>query len=405
MRGSAPWRPKPRARGRGLVQETTSTFDKLFEKCGAHEAAAAAHAQLPTTGSGQLTDAEADRFLAESSLLFEEIIHFMNISALVSALAFTVAVPLAVLNLDGLSTFDAIDPSLGGAQSLGWYKRWHGPRALHVIHWAGQFLLALSVYAAFNAIALCFVMIPSYSFYLPDVESRLRCFTKEYDKIQRLNAPFSVKAASTRLFSRRISPVASTCAPSSQRPAPSRCFDTMADTGKWRIFNDIARHSRRTERVAGRLPFRASSCAPIGPPRSCVRVSKPFTTSASLARAGTSTAICSHSGASKNASCGSPEVPASSSLCSHALVQAARCDRATVFHSNAQRSTMASTWQRPPDTGCDADGIPHGRKVMGDMAAEMGDEEADAAPQGSITTRAGQDLLDIHQKLARRRRA
>ena len=44
---------------------------------------------------------------------------------------------------------------------------------------------------------------------------------------------------------------------------------------------------------------------------------------------------------------------------------------------------MASTWQRPPDTGCDADGIPHGfRKVMGDMAAEMGDEELMRASQG-----------------------
>ena len=199
-------------------QEKTNTFDKLYEKVGAHEGCGGLLriAALDPTGAGQLTDEEADRFLSESSLLFEEICHFMNIAALVSALAFTVAVPLAVLNLDGLSTFDAIDPSLGGAQSLGWYKRWHGPRALHVIHWAGQILLALSVYASFNAIASCFVMIPSYSFYLPDVESRLRCFTQEYDKMQYVWAYtyFSVALLllSLPFLAARISPVASTCA-------------------------------------------------------------------------------------------------------------------------------------------------------------------------------------------------
>ena len=199
-------------------QEKTSTFDKLFEKVGAHEGCGGLLriAALDPTGSGQLTDAEADRFLAESSLLFEEIIHFLNLAALVAALAFTVAVPLAVLNLDGLSTFDAIDPSLGGAQSLGWYKRWKGPRALHIVHWAGHILLALSVYASFNAIALCFVMIPSYSFYLPDVESRLRSFTKHYDKLQYVWAYtyFSVGLllVSLPFLAARISPVASTCA-------------------------------------------------------------------------------------------------------------------------------------------------------------------------------------------------
>ena len=200
-------------------QEKTSTFDPLYEKkVGAHEGCGGLLriAALDSTGSGQVTDAEADRFLAESGLLFEEMIHFLNLAALVAALAFTVAIPLAVLNLDGLSTFEAIDASLGGARSPGWYKVWHGARLLHAAHWVGNILIALSVYLSFNAIARCFVMIPSYSFYLPDVESRLRFFTKEYDKIQYVWAYtyFSVALLLLALpfLAARISPVASTCA-------------------------------------------------------------------------------------------------------------------------------------------------------------------------------------------------
>ena len=200
-------------------QEKTSTFDPLYEKgVGAHEGCGGLLriAALDPTGAGQLTDEEADRFLSESSLLFEEICHFMNIAALVSALAFTVAVPLAVLNLDGLSTFDAIDASLGGAQSPGWYKVWHRARLLHATHWAGQLLLALSVYAAFNAIALCFVMIPSYSFYLPDVESRLRFFMQDHKEIQYVWAytygSVALLLLSLPFLAARISPVASMCA-------------------------------------------------------------------------------------------------------------------------------------------------------------------------------------------------
>ena len=199
-------------------QEKTNTFDNLYDGVGAHEGCGGLLriAALDPTGSGQLTDEAADRFLSESSLLFEEICHFMNIAALVSALAFTVAVPLAVLNLDGLSTFDAIDASLGGAQSPGWYKAWHRARLLHATHWAGHILLALSVYAAFNAIALCFVMIPSYSFYLPDVESRLRFFVQDHDKIQNVWAytygSVALLLLSLPFLAARISPVASMCA-------------------------------------------------------------------------------------------------------------------------------------------------------------------------------------------------
>ena len=200
-------------------QEKTSTFDPLYEKgVGAHEGCGGLLriAALDPTGSGQLTGEEADRFLWESSQLFEELIHFLNLAALVAALAFTVAVPLAVLNLDGLSTFDAIDPSLGGAQSLGWYKRWRGPRLLHAMHWTGNGLIALSVYASFKAIALCFVMIPSYSFYLPDVESRLRFFMQDHKEIQYVWAytygSVALLLLALPFLAVRISPVASMCA-------------------------------------------------------------------------------------------------------------------------------------------------------------------------------------------------
>mmetsp|Transcript_26883 Transcript_26883/g.81618 ORF Transcript_26883/g.81618 Transcript_26883/m.81618 type:complete len:288 (-) Transcript_26883:18-881(-) len=199
-------------------QEKTNTFDSLYDGVGAHEGCGGLLriAALDPTGSGHLTEAEADRFLWESSQLFEELIHFLNLAALVAALAFTVAVPLAVLNLDGLSTFDAIDPSLGGAQSLGWYKRWRGPRLLHAMHWTGNGLIALSVYASFKAIALCFVMIPSYSFYLPDVESRLRFFMQDHKEIQYVWAytygSVALLLLSLPFLAARISPVASTCA-------------------------------------------------------------------------------------------------------------------------------------------------------------------------------------------------
>ena len=199
-------------------QEKTNTFDNLYDGVGAHEGCGGLLriAALDPTGSGQLTEAEADRFLWESSQLFEELIHFLNLAALVAALAFTVAVPLAVLNLDGLSTFDAIDPSLGGAQSLGWYKRWRGPRLLHAMHWTGNGLIALSVYASFKAIALCFVMIPSYSFYLPDIESRLRFFMQDHKEIQYVWAytygSVALLLLSLPFLAARISPVASMCA-------------------------------------------------------------------------------------------------------------------------------------------------------------------------------------------------
>ena len=200
-------------------QEKTSTFDPLYEKgVGAHEGCGGLLriAALDPTGSGQLTDEEAERFLAESSLLFEEMIHFLNLAALVAALAFTVAIPLAVLNLDGLSTFDAIDSSLGGAQSPAWYKLWHGPRALHAMHWVGNILSALSIYASFKAIAMCFVMIPSYSFYLPDVESRLRFFMQDHKEIQYVWAytygSVALLLLSLPFLAARISPVASMCA-------------------------------------------------------------------------------------------------------------------------------------------------------------------------------------------------
>ena len=77
-------------------------------------------------------------------------------------------------------------------------------------------MIALSVYASFKAIALCFVMIPSYSFYLPDVESRLRFFMQDHKEIQYVWAytygSVALLLLALPFLAARISPVASMCA-------------------------------------------------------------------------------------------------------------------------------------------------------------------------------------------------
>jgi len=62
---------------------------------------------------------------------------------------------------------------------------------------------------------------------------------------------------------------------------------------------------------------------------------------------------------------------------------------------------MAGTWQRPPDTGCDADGIPHGfRQTMRDMASSLGDEELMRRSSGSIhdPRHTSKSFSDMHSK-------
>ena len=59
-------------------------------------------------------------------------------------------------------------------------------------------------------------MIPSYSFYLPDVESRLRFFVQDHDKIQNVWAytygSVALLLLALPFLAARISPVASMCA-------------------------------------------------------------------------------------------------------------------------------------------------------------------------------------------------
>ena len=81
-------------------------------------------AALDSTGSGQLTDAEADSSSRRAAWPIEEMIHFLNLTQPSSSTVIGWRCRLAVLVVDGLSTFDAIDSVLGGARSLGWYKRW-----------------------------------------------------------------------------------------------------------------------------------------------------------------------------------------------------------------------------------------------------------------------------------------
>ena len=86
-------------------------------------------------------------------------------------------------NLDGIETFGTRDAALGGDGSPGWYRAWHGPRAQHACHWASCLLISLSVYCSWEAISRCFMLIPTYSLYMPDMEARLRFFMLHYDQI------------------------------------------------------------------------------------------------------------------------------------------------------------------------------------------------------------------------------
>ncbi|MEC9094762.1 MAG: c-type cytochrome domain-containing protein, partial [Planctomycetota bacterium] len=108
---------------------------------------------------------EIDAFLQRSDAFFDGVFHTVNQFAIVAALTFTISVPLAVYNLDGIETFGTRDAALGGDGSPAWYGAWHGPRAQHACHWTSCCLISLSVYCSWEAISRCFMLIPTYSLY------------------------------------------------------------------------------------------------------------------------------------------------------------------------------------------------------------------------------------------------
>ena len=161
-----------------------STFNRLYMALGEQEGVGGLlHiASLGADGS-EVMQEDIDAFLQRSDAFFDGVFHTVNQFAIVAALVFTISVPLAVYNLDGIETFGTRDAALGGDGSPAWYRAWHGPRAQHACHWASCCLISLSVYCSWEAISRCFMLIPTYSLYMPDMEARLRFFMLHHDQI------------------------------------------------------------------------------------------------------------------------------------------------------------------------------------------------------------------------------
>jgi hypothetical protein len=161
-----------------------STFNRLYMALGEQEGVGGLlHIASLGADGGEVTEEHIDAFLEESNAFFDGVFHTVNQFAIVAALVFTISVPLAVYNLDGIETFGTRDAALGGDGSPAWYRAWHGPRAQHACHWASCCLISLSVYCSWEAISRCFMLIPTYSLYMPDMEARLRFFMLHYDQI------------------------------------------------------------------------------------------------------------------------------------------------------------------------------------------------------------------------------
>ena len=161
-----------------------STFNRLYMALGEQEGVGGLlHIASLGADGGDVTEEDIDAFLQRSDAFFDGVFHTVNQFAIVAALTFTISVPLAVYNLDGIETFGTRDAALGGDGTPAWYRAWHGPRAQHACHWASCVLISLSVYCSWEAISRCFMLIPCYSLYLPDIEARLRFFMLHHYQI------------------------------------------------------------------------------------------------------------------------------------------------------------------------------------------------------------------------------
>ena len=124
-----------------------NTFNRLYMALGEQEGVGGLlHIASLGAGGGEVTQEDLDAFLQRSDAFFDGVFHTVNQFAIVAALTFTISVPLAVYNLDGIETFGTRDAALGGDGSPAWYRAWHGPRAQHACHWASCLLISLSVF-------------------------------------------------------------------------------------------------------------------------------------------------------------------------------------------------------------------------------------------------------------------
>jgi hypothetical protein len=124
-----------------------STFNRLYMALGEQEGVGGLlHIASLGADGAEVTQEHLDAFLQRSDAFFDGVFHTVNQFAIVAALTFTISVPLAVYNLDGIETFGTRDAALGGDASPAWYGVWHGPRAQHACHWTSCILISLSVY-------------------------------------------------------------------------------------------------------------------------------------------------------------------------------------------------------------------------------------------------------------------
>ena len=212
-----------------------STFNRLYMALGEQEGVGGLlHIASLGADGGDVSEEQIDAFLQRSDAFFDGVLHTVNQFAIVAALVFTISVPLAVYNLDGIETFGTREAALGGDGSPVWYRAWHGPRAQHACHWMSCLLISLSVYCSWEAISRCFMIIPCYSLYMPDMEARLRFFMLHYDRIMYV-WPYTWGSGCLLLLAlpflgARMSPVISMC---TAIPAVGAIRMTKSTCWKW----------------------------------------------------------------------------------------------------------------------------------------------------------------------------
>ena len=126
---------------------------------------------LEAHGTGSLTAADEELFLQRAVAFMEDVVGYFNNAVVVATLSMAVAIPTGLYALTG--GFDPDDPSI----SSGAFSWWPSSSdALYALHWVEAVCIALSIYNSTRAICFCFALVPAASFYLPDVEWRLRFF-------------------------------------------------------------------------------------------------------------------------------------------------------------------------------------------------------------------------------------
>ena len=65
---------------------------------------------------------DIDAFLQRSDAFFDGVFHTVNQFAIAAALTFTISVPLAVYNLDGIETFGTLRTRPWAATGPAWYR-------------------------------------------------------------------------------------------------------------------------------------------------------------------------------------------------------------------------------------------------------------------------------------------